>query len=54
MPIDIPCALAVQPLALGRECRHKQLTRQLLQRLRSAESRQRFEQLGFHWGTAAK
>jgi molybdate transport system substrate-binding protein len=49
IPIDVPCALAVQPVAVGRESKHRQLTQRLLAALRSAESRQRFEANGFHW-----
>ncbi len=49
IPIDVPCALAVQPMAVGRESKHKQMTQRLLAALRSAESRQRFEANGFHW-----
>jgi molybdenum ABC transporter molybdate-binding protein len=47
--IDIPCALAVQPVAVGKESKHRQLTGRLLDRLRSAESRERFEAFGFRW-----
>ena len=46
---DIPCAVAVQPVAVGRDSTYKQLTTRLLDRLRSPESRQRFEAHGFHW-----
>jgi ABC-type molybdate transport system substrate-binding protein len=49
IPIDVPCALAVQPMAVGRESKHKQLTERLMAALRSAESRRRFEANGFHW-----
>jgi molybdenum ABC transporter molybdate-binding protein len=54
IPIDVPCALAVQPVAVGRESRHKQLTQRLLAAMRSAESRQRFEANGFHWRAGSK
>ncbi|HEX5273355.1 MAG TPA: substrate-binding domain-containing protein, partial [Gemmataceae bacterium] len=54
IPIDVPCALAVQPMALGRESRHKQLTQRLMVALRSAESRRRFEANGFHWKAGTK
>jgi molybdenum ABC transporter molybdate-binding protein len=47
--IDIPCALAVQPLAVGKESKHRQLTARLVDRLRSAESKERFEAFGFRW-----
>jgi ABC-type molybdate transport system substrate-binding protein len=50
--IDIPCALAVQPMAVGRESKHRQLTSRLMETLRSAESRSQFEAWGFRWGNA--
>jgi molybdate transport system substrate-binding protein len=46
---DIPCAVAVQPVAVGRDSLYKQLAARLLDALRSPESRQRFEAHGFHW-----
>jgi len=52
VPIDVPCALAVQPVALGRESKYPQLTRRLLAALRSASSKERFEANGFHWRAA--
>ncbi len=51
---DIPCAVAVQPVAVGKDSVYKQLTGRLLDRLRSPESRRRFEANGFHWREAAK
>jgi molybdenum ABC transporter molybdate-binding protein len=54
IPIDVPCAVAVQPIAVGRESRHRQLTQRLLAALRSAESRERFEANGFHWRAGSK
>jgi molybdenum ABC transporter molybdate-binding protein len=45
----IPCAIAVQPMAVGKESRHKQLTARLMDAIRSAESKQRFEAYGFGW-----
>jgi len=47
--IDIPCAIAAQPVALSRETKYPQLTSRLLARLKSAESRERFEANGFRW-----
>jgi molybdenum ABC transporter molybdate-binding protein len=47
--IDIPCALAIQPVAIGREARYPQTTARLLERLRTAESRAQFESWGFTW-----
>jgi len=47
--IDIPCALATQPFAVGRESANKQLAGRLLVAIESAESRERFEENGFYW-----
>jgi hypothetical protein len=47
--IDIPCALAVQPLAAGKESKYPHLTERLTAALRSAESQGRFEASGFQW-----
>lgn len=52
--IDIPCALAVQPVATARESAHKHLTGRLIAAIRSAESRDRFLSNGFRWQAAAK
>jgi molybdate transport system substrate-binding protein len=49
MTIDIPCALAVQPIAVGKESKHKRLAGRLLAAIRSRESRERFEENGFRW-----
>jgi molybdenum ABC transporter molybdate-binding protein len=49
IPIDVPCAVAVQPIAVGRDSEHKQLTRRLVDAIRSRASRERFESYGFHW-----
>ena len=51
---DIPCAVAVQPVGVGKDSAYKQLTGRLLDRLRSPESRRRFEANGFHWREAAR
>ena len=40
---------AVQPVAVGKESKHRQLTARLVDRLRSAESKERFEAFGFRW-----
>jgi len=48
-PIDIPCALAVQPVAVARDASRKQIAARLIEALRSAESRARFEAEGFRW-----
>jgi molybdenum ABC transporter molybdate-binding protein len=47
--IDVPCALAVQPVAVGKEARYPQLTHRLRDALTSRQSRERFENYGFHW-----
>lgn len=52
--IDVPCALAVQPIAVGKESKHKQLTQRLLAAIRSAESKERFEANGFQWRAGKK
>jgi molybdate transport system substrate-binding protein len=49
IPINIPCALAVQPFAVGKESLHPRLTGRLLDAIRRDESRRRFEALGFQW-----
>ena len=51
---DIPCAVAVQPVAVGKDSAYKQLTGRLLDALRSPESRRRFEAYGFHWTAGEK
>jgi molybdate transport system substrate-binding protein len=51
---DIPCSVAVQPVAVGKDSIYKQLTGRLLDALRSPASRQRFEAHGFHWQSGAK
>jgi molybdenum ABC transporter molybdate-binding protein len=48
-PIDIPCALAVQPVAVARDATRKRIAERLIEALRSAESRARFEAEGFRW-----
>jgi molybdenum ABC transporter molybdate-binding protein len=49
IPIAIPCAIATQPIAVGKDSRHRQLAGRLLDAIRSTESRQRFTDFGFHW-----
>jgi ABC-type molybdate transport system substrate-binding protein len=49
LPIDVPCALAVQPVAVARDARRKQIAARLVDALRSPESRSRFEAEGFTW-----
>jgi molybdate transport system substrate-binding protein len=52
--LDIPCAIAVQPVAVSRDTAFKQLNGRLLDALRSPTSRARFEANGFHWQGSAK
>ncbi len=54
LPIDVPCAVAEQPIAVAKESRRKQLAGRLVAALRSAESRARFEAQGFGWGALPK
>ena len=57
IPIDmaeVPCAVAVQPLAVGKETKYPYLTDRLMAALRSRTSRERFEKLGFHWQEGKK
>lgn len=49
LPLDIPCAIAAQPVAIARGSAHTQLARRLQSALESAESRARFEAEGFRW-----
>lgn len=45
----IPCAVAVQPMAVGKNSPHQQLANRLLDALRSAQSKKQFESYGFKW-----
>ena len=47
--IDIPCALAVQPVAVSRDAAHKQSAARLIEALKTPESRDRFLAEGFRW-----
>ncbi|HLY08726.1 MAG TPA: molybdate ABC transporter substrate-binding protein [Planctomycetota bacterium] len=49
LPIDVPCALAVQPVAVAKAAAHPKIAARLIEALRSAESRARFEAEGFTW-----
>lgn len=49
IPLNDPKANAVQPIAVARDSRHRQLAQRLVNRLRSDASRKEFESLGFHW-----
>jgi hypothetical protein len=41
--------MAAQPVAVGRESQHKQMTRRLVDALESRQSRERFVSQGFTW-----
>lgn len=49
IPIDIPCAFASQPFAVGNDTRHRALAARLLDAILAADSRQHFEDAGFTW-----
>lgn len=49
VPLPEPEALATQPYAVLENSRHRQLMERLLATIRSAESRRRFEEVGFDW-----
>ena len=50
----IPCAEPSQPIAVGKETKFPHLTKRLIEALQSAESRRRFEALGFGWEVKEK
>jgi molybdenum ABC transporter molybdate-binding protein len=52
LPIKVACAEAVQPVAVARASTQKHLTGRLLDAIRTQESRERFEKLGFTWEKA--
>ncbi len=52
IPIDLPKAKAAQPIGVGEWSRHKFLTARLIDHLTSANSRERFEKVGFRWRDA--
>src|SRR5581483_6805577 len=45
----IDCAAPKQPLAVRKDSAHPELSRRLVEFLKTPESRQRFEQFGFRW-----
>jgi ABC-type molybdate transport system substrate-binding protein len=47
--IDIPCALATQPVAVAKDSPRKALAARLVEALKSPESRERFQNEGFRW-----
>jgi len=52
--VDLPCATAVQPMAVGKDSTNKYLTARLMDAIRSRQSRERFEANGFHWQDGKK
>jgi molybdenum ABC transporter molybdate-binding protein len=48
-PIQEATSQAHQPFAIAKDSAHPHLMRRLLDTLRGADSRRRFEELGFHW-----
>jgi molybdate transport system substrate-binding protein len=51
--IDIPCAIATQPIAVSRQSQNKQIAARLMAAIESDESRQLFLANGFSWKRAA-
>ena len=49
VPLSLPGAKAVQPFAVGSNSEHQLLMARLREAILSAESRQRYEALGFQW-----
>ncbi len=47
--IDLPCATAVQPFGVAKDSQYRQLMGRLMDRIKSQESKQRFEAMGFGW-----
>jgi molybdate transport system substrate-binding protein len=47
--VDIPCALAVQPVAVGRDSKQARIAERLIEAIKSPESRKAFENEGFRW-----
>jgi molybdate transport system substrate-binding protein len=52
--IDLPCAVATQPIAVGRKSQHKYLVGRLKKAILTRQSRERFEENGFHWKLGEK
>jgi ABC-type molybdate transport system substrate-binding protein len=47
--IDLPCAIAAQPIAAGKQSDHKHLVGRLIKKITSEESRRQFEEYDFTW-----
>ena len=52
--IDIPCAIATQPIAMSKESKNKQMTTRLMMAIESDESKRSFVANGFTWKAGAK
>jgi molybdate transport system substrate-binding protein len=52
--IDLPCAVAAQPLAVGKESKFKHLAGRLKRAILLSDSRERFEENGFKWKAPAR
>jgi molybdenum ABC transporter molybdate-binding protein len=48
-PVEVPCAMAVQPVAVGKGTKHPLLARRLIDAFTSPRSKERFLQEGFRW-----
>ncbi len=48
-PVEVPCAMAVQPVAVGRETKRPQLALRLMESFTTARSKERFLGEGFRW-----
>jgi molybdenum ABC transporter molybdate-binding protein len=51
---DIPCATAIQPIAVGKASPNKQLAGRLMDAIRSSESQKQFQAYGFGWKDTKK
>ena len=50
--VNIPCAMAIQPVAVGKESNHPNLVSRLIEAIKTPESRAKFEANGFRWQLA--
>lgn len=49
LPINIPCAFAEQPVAVGKQAKYPHMTARLINAILTEESRQLFKDNGFKW-----
>ncbi len=54
MTIDLPCAVATQPIAVSRQSQNKQIAARLMAAIASDDSRRLFLANGFGWKSGAK